>query len=560
MVVSAPETVDSLPAMDEAQMNASSPQMWTAQSHEARQQLQLSQLIKQSSNQGSQAFIARQHAPARMSPQNQWTSHSPSKLDDSAAEMFSCDAASNGSLGLEYDGEQQTRGSLDGLNRMRMEESFTQMGQGPLQQISAGQQPLPRQSGQQQEQQHRQQQAQHGQAAAASLTQQQQQQMLHQQMVQQQQRQMMQQQTCQLQHLKTMQYMPLGNQDMPFVQQDAPQPLPPAKGHPGKGRNAGHRSRNTNEDLRKMQVTSGWGHATDYGPLPHYMSPLVEDTTAATLAISTRTGNYSNAGYADTGSSKWKDTGQRASYNNMRREKKASADYSSNLGFNYEFNHGKGEAMPGGKGEHFQKFGRRQDGAHIEDNSNEHNKNTMKTQLEALRLEAPLSVLTVRQINKLGLSSPLLLRSHFSNYGRVKDVLVAHSYVKYNTAGRRLHEHRRVRAAGMGFVVMCSPEDAARVLSEGLEQVVNGWTVKIEPFHRHNVGKQIGSEGSLQELGPTTTSTMTELTDLTESDSDGVEEKKTVSPPQVVRDAVYKGSPGSRERWHSPGSDNSNSS
>mmetsp|Transcript_9470 Transcript_9470/g.16284 ORF Transcript_9470/g.16284 Transcript_9470/m.16284 type:complete len:324 (-) Transcript_9470:355-1326(-) len=113
---------------------------------------------------------------------------------------------------------------------------------------------------------------------------------------------------------------------------------------------------------------------------------------------------------------------------------------------------------------------------------------TMKAQLEALKLEDPECVFIVRGINKLGFSSPKILRAFFSRYGEVKEIYVSPSRVKsmYRYGDQRSTEaHWRLRAAPLGFVVMKYPKATASILADGPEQDVNGVTVRFQPFHRH---------------------------------------------------------------------------
>lgn len=153
---------------------------------------------------------------------------------------------------------------------------------------------------------------------------------------------------------------------------------------------------------------------------------------------------------------------------------------------------------------------------------------TMKEQLEALRLEDPSTVFIARRINKLGFQSAELLQLHFSAYGKVKGVFVSHSRVKaFQSTGRRNRggsEHQRLRAAGLGFVVMETAEDAAAILAEGAEHVVNGITVQLKPFQRFS----------------------------------GTEEGNDFIDDADHQNVLLQGGSnefGARERWHSPGSD-----
>lgn len=106
---------------------------------------------------------------------------------------------------------------------------------------------------------------------------------------------------------------------------------------------------------------------------------------------------------------------------------------------------------------------------------------TMRGHLQVLRQSNQSCVFSVRKIHKMGLSSPSILRSHFAQYGEVKDVLVAHSHVK--CAGQSgPNAQRRLRAAGLAFVVMDSEEAVANILADGPEHNVRGYIVFTEPF------------------------------------------------------------------------------
>merc|ERR1719198_2610932 len=52
---------------------------------------------------------------------------------------------------------------------------------------------------------------------------------------------------------------------------------------------------------------------------------------------------------------------------------------------------------------------------------------SLRQDLELLRQRQPECVIIVRKIKKLGFESPQILDDHFSQYGEVKELLVAHS-------------------------------------------------------------------------------------------------------------------------------------
>jgi len=95
-------------------------------------------------------------------------------------------------------------------------------------------------------------------------------------------------------------------------------------------------------------------------------------------------------------------------------------------------------------------------------------------------------ILIVRKINRLGFASPDILRQHFSWYGEVERVLVAHSRVKSSApltqAGSQMAS--RLRPSGLGFIVMSKPEEAAAILAEGQEQVICGAFIRVQQFER----------------------------------------------------------------------------
>jgi len=103
---------------------------------------------------------------------------------------------------------------------------------------------------------------------------------------------------------------------------------------------------------------------------------------------------------------------------------------------------------------------------------------SLRQDLELLRQRQPEHVIIVRKIKKLGFESPQLLDDHFSQYGEVKELLVAHSHVK-PTAKR---PNGRVRPAALGFVVMATDEGAQKAFKMGAEQNIHGISIELAPF------------------------------------------------------------------------------
>jgi len=103
---------------------------------------------------------------------------------------------------------------------------------------------------------------------------------------------------------------------------------------------------------------------------------------------------------------------------------------------------------------------------------------SLRQDLELLRQRQPECVIIVRKIKKLGFESPQLLDQYFSQYGEVKELLVAHSHVK-PTAKR---PNGRVRPAALGFVVMATEEGAQNAFKTGTQQWLNGVNIELAPF------------------------------------------------------------------------------
>jgi hypothetical protein len=95
-------------------------------------------------------------------------------------------------------------------------------------------------------------------------------------------------------------------------------------------------------------------------------------------------------------------------------------------------------------------------------------------------------VLIVRKINRLGFASQAVLLEHFSWYGVVERVLVAHSRVKSTSAADKGASpfSSRLRPSGLGFVVMSRVKDAQAILAHGSEQPVKDIMVRVQQFQR----------------------------------------------------------------------------
>jgi len=111
-----------------------------------------------------------------------------------------------------------------------------------------------------------------------------------------------------------------------------------------------------------------------------------------------------------------------------------------------------------------------------------HQGETLRMHLRSLLHVDSSRVLIVRKINRLGFSSPAILKEHFSWYGTVENVLVAHSRVK--SGGGQAGIVSRLRPSGLGFIVMSKTAEAESILSEGPEQHVCGTVIRVQKFER----------------------------------------------------------------------------
>mmetsp|Transcript_115005 Transcript_115005/g.215238 ORF Transcript_115005/g.215238 Transcript_115005/m.215238 type:complete len:591 (+) Transcript_115005:85-1857(+) len=121
---------------------------------------------------------------------------------------------------------------------------------------------------------------------------------------------------------------------------------------------------------------------------------------------------------------------------------------------------------------------------------------TLRAHLRELQKIEPDRVVLVRKINRLGFESPAVLEKHYSQFGKVERVLVAHSHVK--SQNRRFFS--RLRPSGLGFVVMSKREEAEAIFALGQEQTIGGEhdldhpdcsfsvhaTIRVQRFQRHS--------------------------------------------------------------------------
>jgi len=89
-------------------------------------------------------------------------------------------------------------------------------------------------------------------------------------------------------------------------------------------------------------------------------------------------------------------------------------------------------------------------------------------------------IFLVRKIQQLGLGSADAVQAHFSSYGDVEGVLVAHSPV---LSGCKSYV-RRWRPSNLAIVIMATETMAKKVHREGRDHVINGCSVVVEPYER----------------------------------------------------------------------------
>jgi len=118
---------------------------------------------------------------------------------------------------------------------------------------------------------------------------------------------------------------------------------------------------------------------------------------------------------------------------------------------------------------------------------------TLSTSLRVLSREDPQCLFIVRRINKLGFKAIPVLKRHFSAYGAVVQVLVAHSTVRQH---RDPSSQARQRPSSLGFVQMATPEAVLAVLAVGAEQEVQGLTIRVQRFERQGGDFEVPADSS----------------------------------------------------------------
>jgi len=111
---------------------------------------------------------------------------------------------------------------------------------------------------------------------------------------------------------------------------------------------------------------------------------------------------------------------------------------------------------------------------------------TLRTHLQELEHIDCNRVILVRKINKLGFAASATLEQHYSRFGNVERVLVAHSKVRVQDPR---HPPRK-RPAGLGFLVMSTVEEAQAILDLGEDQYVMSSKVHVRQFENRHVAQE----------------------------------------------------------------------
>lgn len=118
-------------------------------------------------------------------------------------------------------------------------------------------------------------------------------------------------------------------------------------------------------------------------------------------------------------------------------------------------------------------------------------KQTLRGYLEELRSEDPRCIFIVRRINKLGFRSKSALESHYSKFGKVLQVCVAHSKVKpLPNSGQTA----RTRPGNFGLVVMQSPAAVKKVLDKGSTHSIDGVEVSVHKYQPSGFDDEVNEE------------------------------------------------------------------
>jgi len=107
---------------------------------------------------------------------------------------------------------------------------------------------------------------------------------------------------------------------------------------------------------------------------------------------------------------------------------------------------------------------------------------TLKSLFKEVSTENPALVFLVRKIQTLGFHAHKKLREHYSHYGEVAQVLVAHRKLKGIPDAHGQAGLPRMRPGSLGFVIMNSQASVLQILAGGEDQCVAGHFIRVEAY------------------------------------------------------------------------------
>jgi hypothetical protein len=126
---------------------------------------------------------------------------------------------------------------------------------------------------------------------------------------------------------------------------------------------------------------------------------------------------------------------------------------------------------------------------------------TLSSSLRLLENENPDCLIIVRRIGKLGFKAARSLKKHYSAYGHVTKVLLAHSTARQYCDSQFTVKRR---PSNLGFIQMATADGAQKVLAAGAVQDIEGVSVSVQRFERHDAdecdeeGEEVDFEAASQ--------------------------------------------------------------
>lgn len=107
---------------------------------------------------------------------------------------------------------------------------------------------------------------------------------------------------------------------------------------------------------------------------------------------------------------------------------------------------------------------------------------TLRSHLKEVSSEDPACIFVARKIHTLGFHSHKKLREHYSQYGPVSRVLVAHRKLKAIPDSYGQMGLPRTRPGSLGLIIMRNAASVQKILALGEEHVVAGHKIRVEIF------------------------------------------------------------------------------